>query len=426
MKLLYSSILPLKAEEGQEKFIDCFLETMSQADAADIAVGYVSKASLGELGELVKQYGIGSITLVMGMYFLDGMPEGTYNTAKALHAEWTADGIGEIRLVRPIKYHGKVYLFYKGGNPFRAFIGSNNLGSIKTEASNIRQYEISAATENTAELDEIAHFITRLKTPSISLPINEITGMTLIREVNNSLTDVDTVDRVPQSEVDIYRKHETDISFELPIKVPAFSERHLKERKYYTKSNLNVCYAAPRSERKARNWYETQLTVSRQITQQPGYPVKNTAFFVVTDDGYTFKAHTTSSGNKQFSAVGDELIMGRWVKGRLAAAGLVSPVNNTSKDADRLSMITKEMLASYGCDTIVLTKTDQRKEDENGNAVGARLDADPLLFFALRGIDPTELIKKTVDEKMKTLLANAEKKSGRVIDEKDVGRIFGV
>ena len=58
--------------------------------------------------------------------------------------------------------------------------------------------------------------------------------------------------------------------------------------------------------------------------------------------------------------------------------------------------------------------------------VGAKLDSDPLLFFTLRGIDPTALIKKSVDEKMKSLLANARKKSKRVISEKDVGRIFGV
>ena len=58
--------------------------------------------------------------------------------------------------------------------------------------------------------------------------------------------------------------------------------------------------------------------------------------------------------------------------------------------------------------------------------VGAKLDLDPLLFFTLRGIDPTELIKKSVDEKMKSLLANAKKKSKRVIADKDVGRIFGV
>lgn len=58
--------------------------------------------------------------------------------------------------------------------------------------------------------------------------------------------------------------------------------------------------------------------------------------------------------------------------------------------------------------------------------VGAKLDTDPLLFFALRGIDPKELIKKSVDEKMKSLLENAKKKSARVIDEQDVDRIFGL
>ena len=46
---------------------------------------------------------------------------------------------------------------------------------------------------------------------------------------------------------------------------------------------------------------------------------------------------------------------------------MVSPVNNTLSDTDRMGMITKEMLVAYGCDTIVFTKTDQRKEDEDGN-----------------------------------------------------------
>lgn len=99
----------------------------------------------------------------------------------------------------------------------------------------------------------------------------------------------------------------------------------------------------------------------------PGYPKKNVAFYVITDDGYTFKAHTTSDGNKQFSAVGDELILGRWIKGRLLLAGLVSSVNDTQLDRDRRGMITKEMLAAYGCDTLVLTKTDQKMEDEDGS-----------------------------------------------------------
>jgi uncharacterized Zn finger protein len=58
--------------------------------------------------------------------------------------------------------------------------------------------------------------------------------------------------------------------------------------------------------------------------------------------------------------------------------------------------------------------------------VGARLDNDPLLFFKLRGVDPGALIKKSVEEKMRNLLANADRKSIRVIADKDVARLFGV
>jgi uncharacterized Zn finger protein len=58
--------------------------------------------------------------------------------------------------------------------------------------------------------------------------------------------------------------------------------------------------------------------------------------------------------------------------------------------------------------------------------VGARLDSDPLLFFKLRGVDPSELIKKSVEEKMRSLLANAGKNSKRAIADGDIARIFGV
>ena len=156
------------------------------------------------------------------------------------------------------------------------------------------------------------------------------------------------------------------MSFVLPIKVPAYDERFMDDNKHYTKSNINVCYAAPRSKRKSRDWYEVQMTVAKEITRLEGYPEKNSPFFVVTDDGYWFKAHTTSDGNKQFSAVGDELIMGRWIKGRLAAAGLVNPVNDSQKDTNRDGMITKEMLETYGRNAIIITKTDQHALDDDG------------------------------------------------------------
>ena len=169
--------------------------------------------------------------------------------------------------------------------------------------------------------------------------------------------------------MEFYKRCMAYTSFLLPLKVPAAAEQHMDDGKHYTKSNVNVCYAAPRSKRKSRDWFETQLTVSKEITRTDGYPEKNVPFFIITDDGYWFKAHTTSDGNKQFSAVGDELIMGRWLKGRLVAAGLISPVNDTQLDTDRKGMITKEILQEYGCENLYLKKTGQTALDEDGTAL---------------------------------------------------------
>lgn len=367
MELLYSDIFPAGLDENQITVADCFNEQIRDCDGVDIAVGYVSKASLEELDFLIAEHNIGYINLVVGMYYVEGMPEGAYRTALLLNEKWRAAGVGEIRMVRAFKYHGKLYVFHKDGDVKSAIIGSANLGVIKLEANNRRQYEVSSLTTDPEEGREILNLIRKLQDNRCSSNIADITDMPIIREINASLTGVDTVDQIPQAEVAIYDRHKTEISFVLPIKVPAFDERHMDDGKHYTKSNLNVSYAAPRSARKSRDWYETQFTVNKSITLLPGYPEKNVTFYVITDDGYTFKAHTTSDGNKQFSAVGDELILGRWIKGRLAAAGLVTPVNDTQLDHDRLGMITKEMLEAYGCDTLVLTKTDQKMEDENGN-----------------------------------------------------------
>lgn len=366
MKLLYSNILPLGTDDSQQTIIDCFNEQISKADRVEIAVGYVSRASLEELDTLVAKHNVQNICLNIGMYYIEGMPEGSYHTAIKINKKWQTSQIGEIRMIRAFKYHGKIYCFYKDGVPFAAIMGSANLGVIKLEASNRRQYEISSLTTDATECMEIADFIEKLKQPNCSANINDITNMPLIFEKNTALSGIELVTEVPPSNVDFYKRCAAYASFLLPLKVPAYEERHMDDGKHYTKSNVNVCYAAPRSKRKSRDWYETQLTVAKEITRMEGYPQKNVPFFIITDDGYWFKAHTTSDGNKQFSAVGDELIMGRWLKGRLSAAGLIAPVNDTQLDTDRTGMITKEILQEYGCENLYLKKTGQTALDEDG------------------------------------------------------------
>lgn len=91
----------------------------------------------------------------------------------------------------------------------------------------------------------------------------------------------------------------TYASFLLPLKVPAYDERHIDDKKHYTKSNVNVCYAAPRNKRKSRDWYETQLTVAKEITHIEGYPEKNVPFLLlqmmVIGSKHTLQAMATNN-----------------------------------------------------------------------------------------------------------------------------------
>jgi len=58
--------------------------------------------------------------------------------------------------------------------------------------------------------------------------------------------------------------------------------------------------------------------------------------------------------------------------------------------------------------------------------IGARLDQDSMLFFKLRKVDVNELVGKAVTEKTRSLLKKAEKKSGRVMEDADLGELFGI
>ena len=226
MQLLYSNILPLGIEEDQKTIIDAFHEQLQLADRVEIAVGYTSYASLEELDNLIDAYAIHQVCLNIGMYYIEGMPENSYHTAIKLNQKWMDNGKGEIRMIKPFKYHGKVYCFYKDGKPFSAIIGSANLGVIKLEASNRRQYELSALTTDSKEVLSIAQHIESLKAPNCSDNINNLTSVPLIREKNTALNGVELVTSVPKANIDFYSRCQAYVSFFLKLKVPKADERH--------------------------------------------------------------------------------------------------------------------------------------------------------------------------------------------------------
>ena len=58
--------------------------------------------------------------------------------------------------------------------------------------------------------------------------------------------------------------------------------------------------------------------------------------------------------------------------------------------------------------------------------IGVRLDENPFYFFELRGIDPDRFISVTLENKVESMLSNAEKPSSRIIEEADLTALFGV
>lgn len=58
--------------------------------------------------------------------------------------------------------------------------------------------------------------------------------------------------------------------------------------------------------------------------------------------------------------------------------------------------------------------------------MGARLDQDPLLFFKLRGVDMNELIRRSVESRLESMLKQAGKKTRRAIPDKEMHDLFGI
>ena len=58
--------------------------------------------------------------------------------------------------------------------------------------------------------------------------------------------------------------------------------------------------------------------------------------------------------------------------------------------------------------------------------VGARLDEDPTLFFVLRKVKMEDLISDAISQKTETFLKKSNLKSRRIIEDRDIGDLFGI
>lgn len=357
MPILYTNIPPLRTKNGKDNFRDKFNYYIKQADSVEIATGYVSQDALEMLDKCITDNSIDHIKLIVGMYFIEGMPENIYNTLLRMNQEWHDRGIGEIDVVCTFRYHGKCYLFSRDDSPFAGIIGSANLGAISLNAQTRRQYEVSVSIEDSASLRELQEHIKELN-DKCSKVISDVPNMPLVQQENLKLKDVEHVDRINTDEIETYERHLTGPTIEIPLKVP---KDHNDPK--FRGSNINVCYAKGRK----REWWETEIVNAKKIYELPEYPEFKKPFMVVTDDGWKFEAWTCGANNKNFYSKDDLKIMGYWLKGRLVAAGIVKPIDHVENDKDFKGLITEEMLKRYGKTTLSLSKTTQKAKNEHGD-----------------------------------------------------------
>ncbi|MGV8905917.1 MAG: restriction endonuclease PLD domain-containing protein [Acetobacterium sp.] len=339
MDFLYSNFPPLRT--ANHSFSDEFYTLLSESNALDIAVGYVTADSLVELKKTVEMNkNLSRLRLIIGMHYLDKFTVSEYHSAMELNSFLKDCGRGSVKLVTPFRFHGKLYAYEKDGLPYAGVIGSNNLSSII--GNNDRVYEASVLFKNQQDVGQLIHFINELdKTSTEYIDALEIHDF---KKNNPLLKDHEHVYEVSDAELSSVKNNLTSITFNIPLKDAQGS-------------NLNAIFGKGREGKnglvKPRHWYEVELIVPKELACQEGYPRSKTdsaEFDVVTDDGWRFKCKVSGDNNKNFRSATDLKILGKWIKGRLENACALKIGE----------MVTKDVYSRYGRATVSLTKTKEK------------------------------------------------------------------
>lgn len=339
MEFLFSNYPPMKT--GCKTFSDTFYGLIPQTSKLDIAVGYVSSDALLELQKILELYtNVQTLNLIIGMHYFDRFTKSQYDAAILLNDFLTENQLGGVRLVHAFRYHGKLYSYSNVDGPFAGIIGSNNLSSIVD--GGVRVYENSVLFDDAASAKQMNDFISKLMQTSTK-NIAEL-EIDIFNEENPLLDGHEFVDKVSPQDLAKAICAKTEVSFEIPIKPYEVSPA----------SNLNAFFGKGRKSRngliKPRHWYEVELIVPVSITRQQAYPKKqsnNAIFTVITDDGWSFKCKVSGDDSKNLRSEGDLKILGKWLKGRMENAGVLTVG----------SPVTADTLSRYGRSSFTLTQT---------------------------------------------------------------------
>jgi len=343
MEFLFSNYKPL--DTPYRTFTDIFYSLIPEATRIDIAVGYITADSLAELKQtVVYNSNIKTLNLLIGMHRWDKFTKLEYNAASDLNSYLMGEGRGEVRLVTPFRFHGKLYCYSDSSGAFAGIVGSNNLSSIVESGS--RTYEASSLFREPEYAKKMRSFIEELSVKATdNLADCEISDF---KQNNLLLENHEHVENLPHDRLADCVSALTDTRFVIPL---------VKDGKVPEKSNLNVFFGKGRLVARTgviqpRHWYEVELIVPNTVTSLAGYPQKETpgaVFDVITDDGWIFSCKVSGDYSKNFRSEDDLKILGKWIKGRLENAGVLEVGQP----------VTPETFRQYGRDNFSLTKIDK-------------------------------------------------------------------
>ena len=150
MELLLSNYPPMKTK--CRTFSDMFYSMVPKSTELDIAVGYITSDSLMELQRIVELNTLKALNLTIGMHYLERFTKVEYNAALKLNDFLTENKCGEVRLVTPFRYHGKLYSYSDEQGAFAGIIGSNNLSSIVEGGTRVYESAVFLDDKNMASL----------------------------------------------------------------------------------------------------------------------------------------------------------------------------------------------------------------------------------------------------------------------------------
>lgn len=336
MELIYSSVVPVRYPDVSN-FREAFERQMIPASELKMATGYVSEDSLMELKAIIAHYKDRperkACDLIIGMHGREGFTRPQYDAAYNLGKYLRDNRLGEVRVCTAFKFHGKVYSFLKNSAPQASILGSSNLSGIlgldaQWEADTLLT-ETSAVTGLITLHNDLARKATK--------PILEFDSPRIIdrHDLLDGRTGVEKANVAEQADA---VQQASGVTFAIPLKAEA-------------KSNLNVYFGkgreSPSGAIRPRPWYEVEVIVPVSITSLRGYPQAGHPFTVYTDDGWKFRCKVSGQNNKNLRSEDDLQTLGRWIKGRMEAAGVL-------KVGD---LISEDMLRAYGNDKLTLKAT---------------------------------------------------------------------